>query len=147
MSPAEEFIICDTGVLSRAFSNKPLILAAYQDVQKISIVVISPTIYIELLHWLIGERGRTGSIMTKSEFDRNRHRLDKFPLLNNQAVADTAIAVARQFPDTGLGDCFTIGVGLVFDVQIFTLNPKHFERVSGVRLFKPTNYQDLLRST
>lgn len=147
MNPAEEFIICDTGVLSRAFSNKPLILAAYQHVQQTSIVVISPTIYIELLHWLISERGRIGGIMTKSEFDRNRNRLDKFPLLNNEAVADTAVAVARQFPDTGLGDCFTIGVGLVFDVQVFTLNPKHFERVAGVRLFKPANYQDLLRST
>lgn len=145
MNNSDEFIICDTGILSRTFSNKPAILAAYQRLLETNIVVISPTIYIELLHWLIGERGRTGSVVIKSEFNRNRNRLNNFPLLNNEAVADTAVAVAQQFPDTGLGDCFTIGVGLVFDVQIFTLNPKHFERVKGIRLYKPDDYPDLLR--
>lgn len=67
--------------------------------------------------------------MSKAEFDRNRNRLNQFPLLNAEAVANIAVTVARRFPDTELGDCFTIGVGLVSDVQIFTLNPKHFERV------------------
>lgn len=143
----DDFVLCDSGVLSRSFSNKPLFLAAYQRVQEAGSVVISPTIYIELLHWLIGERGRIGSAMTRSEFDRNRNRLNKFPVLNHEAVATTAVAVANQFPDTGLGDCFTIGVGLVFDVPIFTLNPKHFARISGVRLYEPTNYRELLRNT
>ena len=104
MSSLKEFIICDTGVLSRVFSNRSLVVEAYQRIQDDnSTVVISPTIYIELAYWLIGERGRVGGVMTKSEFDKNRNRLNKFPMLNNEAVADTAVAVAKQFPDTGLG--------------------------------------------
>ena len=104
MSSLKEFIICDTGVLSRVFSNRSLVVEAYQRIQDDnSTVVISPAIYIELAYWLIGERGRVGGVMTKSEFDKNRNRLNKFPMLNNEAVADTAVAVAKQFPDTGLG--------------------------------------------
>ena len=85
--------------------------------------------------------------MSKSEFDQNRNRLNEFPLLNHPSIADTAVEVAKEFPDTGLGDCFTIGAGLVFDVPIFTLNPKHFRRVKGVQLYTPDNYQTLLRNT
>ena len=104
MSSLEEFIICDASVLSRVFSNRSLVVEAYQRIQDDnSAVVISPTIYNELAYWLIGERGRVGGVMTKSEFDKNRNRLNKFPILNNEAVADTAVAVAKQFPDTGLG--------------------------------------------
>lgn len=54
--------------------------------------------------------------------------------------------VARRWPDTGVGDCYTIATALVFDVPIFTLNPKHFERVVGLNLYKPANYQELLLS-
>lgn len=148
MTVVNDFVICDTGILSRVFSNKPLIQEAYEQLQNSTgIVVISASIYIELIKWLIKERGRAASSMTKSEFEKNRNRLNDYPMLNNEAVADAAVAVAKQFPDTGLGDCFTIGVGLVFDVPIFTLNPKHFDRMTGVRLYKPDNYAKLLRST
>lgn len=91
-----------------------------------AVPVISASVYIELMRWLVNIRGRATDPITKSEFDAIRKQLDKYVQLNH-------------------GDCFTIGVGLFFDIPIFTLNQKHFERVPGVRLYRPANY-DLLET-
>ena len=51
MSSLKEFIICDTGVFSRVFSNRSWVVEAYHRIQDDnSTVVISPTIYIELAY-------------------------------------------------------------------------------------------------
>gem|GEM_PF-6798052 len=65
--------------------------------------------------------------------------------LNHGSCIELAVEACRLFPDTGLGDCFTIGVGLFFDIPIFTLNRKHFERMPGIRLYRPQN-DDLLET-
>lgn len=85
--------------------------------------------------------------MTASAVRRHRKRSDSYLIPNSDGVSQKAIDVARRWPDTGVGDSYTIATALVFDVPIFTLNPKHFERVSGVRLYQPDNYTQLLRST
>ena len=97
------------------------------------------------MRWLIGIRGRTTDSITKSEFTVIRGQLDKYIQLNHGDCTDLAVEACRLYPNTGLGDCFTIGVGLFFDVNIFTLNCKHFERVPGIRLYQPDNY-DLLEN-
>lgn len=84
-------------------------------------------------------------LLTKSEFDQLRYQLDKYIKLNHNDCIDLAVAACRLYPDTGLGDCFTIGVGLFFDVPIFTLNQKHVERIPGMRLYTPDNYAVLER--
>ncbi|MGF7215570.1 hypothetical protein GGR92_001710 [Spirosoma lacussanchae] len=127
--------------MSRFFLNKPQIVKAYHELTRLAAPVISASIYIELMRWLIHIRGRTVDPITKSEFDTIRKQLDKYVQLNHGDSIELAVEVSRLYPDTGLGDCFTIGVGLFFDVPVFTLNRKHFERIPGIRLYLPTNYE------
>ena len=126
--------------------GKPQLVQAYTDLTRRAVPVITGSIYIELMHWLIAARGRVHEPLTKSEFDQLRHQLDKYIQLNHSDCMDLAVSACRLYPDTGLGDCFTIGVGLFFDVPVFTLNRKHFERVPGIRLYRPDNYTLLERN-
>ncbi|GAB3227691.1 type II toxin-antitoxin system VapC family toxin [Spirosoma arcticum] len=141
----DSFVLVDTGVMSRFFLKKPQIVEAYSKLTVIAVPVISASIYIELMRWLINVRGRVVDPITKSEFDTIRNQLDKYVQLNHGDCIELAVEACRLYPDTGLGDCFTIGVGLFFDIPVFTLNQKHFERIPGVRLYRPDNY-DLLET-
>ncbi len=129
--------------MSRFFLKKPQIVEAYSKLTVMAVPVISASIYIELMRWLINIRGRAMDPITKSEFDTIRNQLDKYVQLNHGDCIELAVEACRLYPDTGLGDCFTIGVGLFFDIPVFTLNQKHFERVPGVRLYRPDNYDFL----
>lgn len=137
------FVLVDTGVISRFFLNKPEIVKAYSELVNTAVPVLSASIYIELMRWLTKVRGRANDPITKSEFDTIRNEFDKYVQLNHGDCIELAVDTSRLYPDTGLGDCFTIGVDLFFDVPVFTLNQKHFERVPGIRLYRPDNY-DLL---
>ena len=139
------FVLVDTGVMSRFFLKKPQIVKAYNELVITAVPVISASVYIELMRWLVNIRGRATDPITKSEFDAIRKQLDKYVQLNHGDCIELAVETCRLYPDTGLGDCFTIGVGLFFDIPIFTLNQKHFERVPGVRLYRPAN-SDLLET-
>ena len=145
-SSVDSFGLVDTGVLSRYFLGKPQITTAYSELTSQARPVISASIYIELMRWLVGTRGQPANALTKQEFNRFRNELDKYAQLNHGDCAALAVETCRLFPDTGLGDCFTIGVALFFDVPVFTLNRKHFARVPGVRLYLPENYPLLERN-
>lgn len=137
----DSFVLVDTGVTSRFFLNKPQIVKAYNELTTLAMPVISASVYIELMRWLITIRGRSKDPITKSEFDAIRKQLDRYVQLNHSDCIALAVEACRLYPDTGLGDCFTIGVGLFFDIPIFTLNQKHFERIPGIRLYRPDNYE------
>lgn len=145
VSSPTSFVLVDTGVMSRFFLKKPQIVKAYTELVVTAVPVISASIYIELMRWLVNIRGRAIDPISKSEFDVIRKQLDKYVQLNHGDCIELAVETCRLYPDTGLGDCFTIGVGLFFDISIFTLNQKHFERVPGVRLYHPDN-SDLLET-
>ncbi len=137
------FVLVDTGVLSRYFLKKPEIVKAYNELSKEATPVISASIYIELMRWLVGIRGRTIDQISRSEFDALRKQLDKYIHLNHSDCIELAVQASRLYPDTGLGNCFSIGVGLFFDIPVFTLNRTHFERIPGIRLYIPDNYEQL----
>ena len=139
-------LLCDTGLLSRVLLAKSPFLEAYQTALEQFQETISTAVFIELQHWLLIQRGLAMPI-SRAEYDRHRKRMDNYIVLNSDGVSEQALAVARRCPDTGVGDAYTIGTALVFDVPVFTLNPKHFERVKGITLYKPANYQELLHST
>jgi predicted nucleic acid-binding protein len=143
---SDSFVLVDTGVLSRYFLGKPQITQAYTALTAHATPVITGSVYIELMQWLIKIRGRSNQPLSKAEFDQLRFQLERYIQLNHSDCMDLAVAACRLHPDTGLGDCFTIGVGLFFDVPIFTLNQKHFGRIPGVRLYEPTNYAELERN-
>ena len=107
--------------------------------------VISTSVFIEMQHWLLLQRGLYQPI-SRAEYDRHRKRLENYVILNNDTVSQQALDISRRWPDTGVGDCYTLATALVFDVSVFTLNPKHFSRVTGVNLYEPANYKDLVRS-
>lgn len=96
-------------------------------------------------HWLLIQRG-LAQLISRAEYDRHRKRLESYVVLNSDTVSQQVLDVSRRWPDTGVGDCYTVATALVFDVPVFTLNPKHFGRVKGLILFEPANYTDLLRS-
>jgi len=139
-------ILCDTGILSRAISRNAPFLEAYEEVVATSQPVISTAVYIELQHWLVLQRGLVKEPISRPDYERFRKSLDTYLILNSDSVSEQAIHIARRWPDTGVGDCYTIATALVFDVPVFTLNPKHFERVPGIVLYKPDNYTQLLLS-
>ena len=142
-SSSNSFVLVDTGVISRFFLRKPQIVAAYNELVITAAPVLSASVYIELMRWLVNIRGRTIDPITKSEFALIRKQLDKYVQLNHGDCIELAVEVSRLYPDTGLGDCFTMGVGLFFDIPIFTLNQKHFDRVPCVRLYRPINHERL----
>ncbi|CAN5604887.1 hypothetical protein BH09BAC4_BH09BAC4_45760 [soil metagenome] len=139
-------LICDTGLLSRVMIARSPFNEAYEAVLTQYTPVISTAVYVELQHWLQIQRGAIEQPISRAEYDRHRHRLDSYVVLNSDGVSRQAMAVARRWPDTGVGDCYTIATALVFDVPVFTLNPKHFQRVNSLLLYKPENYKNLLAS-
>ena len=139
-------LLCDTGLLSRVFLAQTPFLEAYKTAGEHYQETISTAVFIELQHWLLIQRGLTRPI-SRAEYDRHRKRLDNYIVLNSDGVSEQALEVARRWPDTGVGDAYTIATALVFDVPVFTLNPKHFERMQGIDLYKPDNYEQLLQST
>ncbi|SOD81681.1 hypothetical protein [Spirosoma fluviale] len=112
VSSPTSFVLVDTGVMSRFFLKKPQIVKAYTELVVTAVPVISASVYIELMRWLVNIRGRAIDPITKSEFDAIRKQLDKYVQLNHGDCIELAVETCRLYPDTGLGDCFTIGVGL-----------------------------------
>ncbi len=88
-------------------------------------------------------RGQEFNLMSRTDYRLFRSHLNELPILNHGEVAKCAMKVADDYLDIGLGDCFTIGAALFFDVDVFTLNRKHFERVEGIRLYRPSNLPEL----
>ncbi|MCX6215281.1 MAG: hypothetical protein NT073_12690 [Spirosoma sp.] len=121
-------------------------MKAYQTALEQYQETISTAVFIELQHWLLIQCGLAMPI-SRAEYDRHRKRLDNYIVLNSDGVSEQALEVARRWPDTGVGDAYTISTALVFDVPVFTLNSKYFERVKGITLNKPANYQELLQRT
>lgn len=146
MIPGKPTLLCDTGLMSRVFLNKSPFVEAYELLTWHYQDTISPAVYIELQHWLLIQRGLPFNPISRTEYERYRRRLDNSTILNSDGVSEEAIKVARRWPDTGVGDSYTIATALIFDVPVFTLNPKHFERVAGITLYKPDNYRELLKS-
>ena len=139
-------VLCDTGLISRSISKSAPFQEAYAELTRSYRPVISTAVFIELQTWLHGVRGQQKDPISRADYQRLRHQLETLIILNSDGVSQKAIETARRWPDTGVGDCYTIATALVFDVPVFTLNPKHFERVLGVNLHKPDNYDELLRS-
>lgn len=71
-----------------------------------AVPVISASIYIELMRWLVNSWSRAVDPITKSEFDAIRKQLDKYVQLNQGDCIELAVETCRIHPDTGLGDCF-----------------------------------------
>jgi predicted nucleic acid-binding protein len=138
-------LLIDTGLLSRSMLNKSPFIEAFTTASLRYQPVISTSVFIEMQHWLLIQRGLQQPI-SRAEYDRHRKRLESYVVLNSDSVSQQALDVARRWPDTGVGDCYTLATALVFDVPVFTLNPKHFSRVKGVDLYRPDNYNDLLGS-
>ena len=138
-------LLIDTGLLSRVFADKSPYIEAYTVTLSTYLPVISTSVFIEMQHWLLLQRGLYQPI-SRAEYDRHRKRLENYVILNNDTVSQQALDISRRWPDTGVGDCYTLATALVFDVSVFTLNPKHFSRVTGVNLYEPANYKDLVRS-
>lgn len=67
-SPPDSFVLVDTGAMSRFFLKKPQIVEVYNELVAKSVPVISASVYIELMRWLIAIRGRQKDPITKSEF-------------------------------------------------------------------------------
>ena len=87
----DSFILVDTGVLSRFFLKKPQIVNAYNQLALAAVPVISASIYIELMRWLITIRGRATNPITKSEFDAIRKQLDNYVQLNHGECTELAV--------------------------------------------------------
>lgn len=125
--------------------NKSPFIDAFKTASLTHQPVISTSIFIEMQHWLLIQRGLYQPI-SRAEYDRHRKQLENYVVLNNDTVSQQALDISRRWPDTGVGDCYTLATALVFDVSVFTLNPKHFSRVTGVNLYEPDDYKDLLKS-
>lgn len=138
-------LLIDTGLLSRVFADKSPFIEAYTVSLQAHQPVLSTSVFIEMQHWLLIQRGLYQPI-SRAEYDRHRKQLENYVVLNSDTVSQQALEVSRRWPDTGVGDCYTLATALVFDVPVFTLNPKHFSRVQGVELYEPDNYDDLLKS-
>ncbi len=138
-------LLCDTGLLSRVLLIQSPFIDAYQLATDAYQVAISAAIFIELQHWLLIQRGLANPI-SRTEYERHRKQLDNYLILNSDGVSEKAMNIARRWPDTGVGDSYTIATALLFDIPVFTLNPKHFSRVKGLQLYQPDNYNQLLHS-
>jgi predicted nucleic acid-binding protein len=139
-------LLCDSGLLSLVFLAKPLFLEAYEEATNRHLATISTAVFIEVQHWLVIQRGLRVNPFSRAEYDRYRHRLDSYIVLNSDGVSDLAMSIARRWPDTGVGDTYTVATALLFDIPVFTLNPKHFERIKGLLLYQPDNYSELLKN-
>ncbi|ADB41542.1 hypothetical protein [Spirosoma linguale] len=84
---ADSFVLVDPGVMSRYFLGKPQITQAYTDLTVRATPVITGSVYIELMQWLVKARGRATQALTKSEFDQLRHQLDKYIRLITMTVS------------------------------------------------------------
>ena len=71
-------------------------------------------------------RGQEHNAMSRPDYVLFRSHLNELPVLNHGEIASFAMKIAANYPDTGLGDSFTIGAALFFDIEVFTLNRKHF---------------------
>lgn len=116
-------LLIDTGLLSRVFADKSPYIEAYTVTLSTYLPVISTSVFIEMQHWLLLQRGLYQPI-SRAEYDRHRKRLENYVILNNDTVSQQALDISRRWPDTGVGDCYTLATALVFDVSVFTLNPK-----------------------
>lgn len=63
---SDSFVLVDTGILSRFFLKKPQVVKAYNQLLLSAVPVISASVYIELMRWLIHIRGRTISLLLLS---------------------------------------------------------------------------------
>jgi predicted nucleic acid-binding protein len=121
-------ILCDTGFLSRYFSEANEFVQQAEAIGKDNITV-SIINRIELLNWLSGYR-----TLTKPKRARIATLITALPVLHiNEGISMMAAELADADINARPGDLLIAATALYYDLPVLTLNTKHFKQ-QGVRL-------------
>lgn len=82
-------LLCDTGLLSRAFLNTSPFIDAYNLAIDEYQETVSTAVYIELQHWLLIQRSLNNNPINRNrgEYDQHRQRLDALIVLKSDGVS------------------------------------------------------------
>lgn len=132
-------VICDTGVMSRVFSGVDEYVDAFEYIksQKIEVFITS-TIKMELHTWLIGYKNLLGI----KKFEIIMQAINELPIIRmDKEISIIAELLSKKYHQFGVPDLLTSATALNKKLRIFTINIKHFEKIKGVKLYYPPNFE------
>ena len=124
-----ELILCDTDVIIEYYRKNISVIQLCNQLGFENLLVSNITI-TELQQWAI----------TKDDLRQINKRIDKFPVVDidlnisakyNSLFETYILSHRSQIPDTLIA-----ATALTFDLQLFTLNTKHFQFFKGIRLIE-----------
>ena len=126
----ETKIICDTGIISDFFEGKTKIVQKISEIGANNIV-ITPVIRIELIRWLSLYK------VDKSKRTKILKIIKKLPLLHiNEGISKIAVDISDKDNTLDAPDILIGATAIYHKIPVYTLNEKHFERISDIKLYK-----------
>jgi predicted nucleic acid-binding protein len=134
---SNKILICDAGVISRFLGNEQKFVVAILEAQKTSEIAITTTVKIELYRWIYDYK----SLLTDKRFKEILAAIEDLPVLEiDKYIARLAEDLGKRYYHIGVGDILTAATSINKDLEIFTINIKHFKPIKGVYLYTPPNF-------
>lgn len=133
---SRKLIICDTGVVSRFLTDT---IEFVEAVHKIGLdnILITTTIKIELFQWINGYKSIIGEKSYRDILSKIS-ALQTIPI--DRKVSLVAVELSKRY-FFGVGDILSAAVAIEYDLEIFTINRKHFRKIKGLDLYEPPNFR------
>lgn len=131
-------LICDTGVISRAYSNFENFKSIIEDLSIKYEICITTTIKIELYRWIYDYKSKVGL----KTFNAILKSINSLPVIKlDRKVCDVAEKLTIKHHQSGVGDLLTAAVSIDKKVKLFTINYKDFKTIPRINLYLPPHFQ------
>ena len=130
-------ILADTGVMSRYLTNVEKFEKAIDETISFQRIAVSTTTQMELLHWINGYK----SLLNEKDYRSILFKINNLKVLQiDRKIASLAIELSKRYM-FGVPDLLTAATAICYELEIFTINTKHFKDIKGLNLYIPANFE------
>ena len=131
-----KLILADTGTISRKLTLVDEFVVAFDLIGQERIVV-SATTKMELYNWINGYK----SLLGESKYRKIVTEINLLPVIQiDRKIASLAIELSKRYM-FGVPDLLTAATAICYELEIFTINTKHFKDIKGLNLYIPANFE------
>ena len=131
-----KLILADTGTISRKLTLIDEFVIAF-DLTGQERIVVSATTKMELYNWINGYK----SLLGESKYRKIVTEINLLPVVQmDRKISFLAIELSKRY-SFGVPDLLTAATAICYELEIFTINTKHFKDIKGLNLYIPANFE------
>lgn len=133
----KKYLIVDTGVLSRFFTDNAQYVEAFDEINRNKIkIFITPSVKMELFRWIYDYKSHLGV----KKFNLILQLIESIPIFHFDInISHVFVGLSKKNYQLGVPDLLVSSTSISKKIRVFTANYKDFKFVKGVKLYIPPN--------